>query len=255
MPKELSTFRWMVSTDWSECISPNGPFDPISFTYPSLTPELSRIFKQYTGNVITLGQASLEIKDLLPEPFTSDQMDAYLEAAFATYTGVPKLIEWCLNHDILFVINTTNSQGYFQRVFAKGLLPEIPLVAANPIIQFPSAADGNRYDHEINEIDDKARATEAIARSLNIPPKNIIVMGDSGGDAAHFQWGSAHGAFIIGSMTKVSLSEYCASHGITINHRFGLAYAPGQERDKAREMEVRFTDLIDVIQTAFELKA
>lgn len=252
MAKELSSFRALVSTDWSECLSPNGPFDPISFTYPALAPELVRIFRQYTGNVITLGQASGEIKALLPEPFSSEQMDAYLDASFKTYTGVADLIEWCLSHDILFVINTTNSQGYFQRVFQKGLLPELPLVVANPIIRFPSAEDGLRYEHEIHEIEDKARATEAIARSLQIPPASIIVMGDSGGDGPHFRWGSGYGAFLIGSMTKVSLSEYCASRGITIDHRFGLSYAPGQERDPAKEMEVHFTDLIDVIQTAIE---
>jgi len=252
MAKELSSFRGLVSSDWSECLSPNGPFDPLSFTYPALAPEFARIFRQYTGNEITLGQASLKIKALLPEPFSRDQMDAYLDSSFGTYADVAELIEWCLSHNILFVINTTNSQGYFQRVFQKGLLPEIPLVAANPIIRFPSAEDGHRYDHEINEIEDKARATEAIARSLHIPPTSIVVMGDSGGDGPHFRWGSAYGAFLIGSMTKASLSHYCASQGITIDHRFGLTYAPGQERDKAGEKEVHFTDLIDVIQTAIE---
>jgi len=250
MTRKTGKFRRLVSSDWSECLAPSGPFDPIAFNYPNLAPELSRIFRQYTGNSITLRQASLEIKDLLPGPFTPDQMDAYLDASFKTYTGVPDLIQWCLSHDILFVINTTNTQGYFQRVFQKGLFPEVPFVAANPLIQFLPMADEQRYVHEITEIDDKPRCTEAIAEALDIPWKNIVVMGDSGGDGPHFQWGSEHGAFLIGSMTKASLSRYCDSRGITIDHHFGLVYSAGQDRDLIREMEVNFADLINVIQEA-----
>ena len=34
MSENLPQFQAMVSTDWSECLSPNGPFDPITFNYP-----------------------------------------------------------------------------------------------------------------------------------------------------------------------------------------------------------------------------
>jgi len=243
-------FRGLVSSDWSECLAPSGPFDPIAFNYPDLAPDLSRIFRQYTGNSITLRQASLEIKELLPRPFTPEQMDAYLDASFKTYAGVPDLVRWCLSHDIPFVINTTNTQGFFQRVFQKGLFPEVPFVAANPLIQFQPLEDEQRYRHEITEIDDKPRCTEAIAKALDIPWQNIVVIGDSGGDGPHFRWGAEHGAFLIGSMTKASLSNYCDSGGITVNHHFGLVYSAGQERDPAQEMEVNFANLINVIQEA-----
>lgn len=252
MAENPFNFRGLVSSDWSECLSPNGPFDPISFNYPELAPELARIFRQYTGNTITLREAAVEIKDLLTGPFSQEQMDAYLEASFKTYAGVPELIRWCLSHNILFVINTTNTQGYFQRVFRKGLLPEVPIIAANPLIRFPPMENDRRYAHEIREIDDKPRSTEAIAREMNILPKSVVVIGDSGGDGPHFQWGSANGAFLIGSMTKASLSRFCEARGITINHHFGLSYLQGQDRDIAGEMGVDFTDLIDVIQEALE---
>jgi hypothetical protein len=96
MNKRKTHYRAMVSSDWSECLSPNGPFDPISFTYPELEPDLARIFRDYTGNVITLKHAVELILKLLPRPLTMDQMDAYLDANFRTYTNVPVFIEWCL---------------------------------------------------------------------------------------------------------------------------------------------------------------
>ncbi|MGA8831743.1 MAG: hypothetical protein ACLQT6_17200 [Desulfomonilaceae bacterium] len=43
-------YKAIVSSDWNECLAPSGPFDPISFTYPDLEPELSDLFAQYTGN-------------------------------------------------------------------------------------------------------------------------------------------------------------------------------------------------------------
>jgi hypothetical protein len=36
-------YKAVVSSDWSECLSPNGPFDPISFNYPELSGQLSNI--------------------------------------------------------------------------------------------------------------------------------------------------------------------------------------------------------------------
>ena len=50
-------FNAMISTDWNECLAPSGPFDPISFAYPYLSQELESVFRLYTGNKMTLGQA------------------------------------------------------------------------------------------------------------------------------------------------------------------------------------------------------
>ena len=145
-------FQAIVSSDWSECLSPNGPFDPIIFNYPELGPDLVRIFREYTSNKISLTHATTLIGRLLPSSLTQDQMDAYLGASFKTYTGVPNLIEWCARRGILFVINTTGTQGYFQRAIANSLLPPIPMISANPMIRFPQANDGQRYSHEVREI-------------------------------------------------------------------------------------------------------
>ena len=59
----------IVSSDWSECLSPSGPFDFISFVFPELETELKSIFKQYTGNVISLGAAMQKIQKLLGNLF------------------------------------------------------------------------------------------------------------------------------------------------------------------------------------------
>ncbi len=75
-------FRALFSSDWSECLSPNGPFDPIAFNYPEHQAQLERIFKQYTGNAITLNAAVESINKLLPCGPTQEQMDAYLDASF-----------------------------------------------------------------------------------------------------------------------------------------------------------------------------
>lgn len=241
------TYRAMVSSDWSECLSPNGPFDPLAFTYPELEPELASIFRSYTGNIITLKEAVARIMKLLPAPFTEEQMDRYLDASFATYVGVPDLIEWCLNRDILFMLNTTGTQGYFQRVLSRGMLPRIPMVAANPMIRFPGARDDECFSHEVLETSDKGKNTESVMRAHGLTPDKVVVMGDSGGDGPHFAWAAAAGAFLIGSMTKDSLSSYCSRSGATIHLRFGVSYGPGHKRDLDREMQVNFMDLAQVI--------
>jgi len=82
------TYRALFSSDWNECLAPCGPFDVMAFHYPDLNDPLNVIFKQYTGNKISLGEAAEQIKQLLPSPITRDQMDAYLKAAFQRYTGV-----------------------------------------------------------------------------------------------------------------------------------------------------------------------
>ena len=100
-----SPYRAIVSSDWSECLSPCGPFDCLAFTYPELEEEFTAVFRQYTGNHISLGQASTRIKELLPAPLSTNQMDDYLDASFAVYEGVPDLIRWCLDNRS-FLANT-----------------------------------------------------------------------------------------------------------------------------------------------------
>jgi len=107
------SYRGLVSSDWNECLAPCGPFDVMAFHYPDLNDQLNVIFKQYTGNQISLGQAAGQIKDLLPSPIRLEQMDAYLKSEFKSYTGVRSLMDWCREHDVLFMINTTGSIGYF----------------------------------------------------------------------------------------------------------------------------------------------
>ena len=53
-----SKYKAIVSSDWSECLSPNGPFDPITFNFPALEDELNQIFKEYTGNLVSLAYAT-----------------------------------------------------------------------------------------------------------------------------------------------------------------------------------------------------
>jgi hypothetical protein len=229
-------------------LSPNGPFDALAFNFPALTDELNRIFKQYTGNLVSLTQATDTIKKMLPEPLTPERMDAYLDASFQTYNGVADLIEWCLRHDILFMINTTGTQGYFQRVFAKKLLPAVPVVAANPLVSYPDANRDTHYANEVLEMEDKAKSTEAIVRAHNLPANKVVIMGDSGGDGPHFQWGAENGAFLIGSMPKHSLVDFCQSRGIRVNRLFGLAYGPNEPRKPDIEMTFDFRELIDVMR-------
>ena len=93
-------YNAIVSSDWNECLAPCGPFDCISFNYPQFTSELETIFRQYTGNHISLGDAARQIQTLLPAAITIEQMDAYLDHSFLTYRGVPELIEWCLSQGI-----------------------------------------------------------------------------------------------------------------------------------------------------------
>jgi 2-hydroxy-3-keto-5-methylthiopentenyl-1-phosphate phosphatase len=235
-------YRAFCSSDWSECLSPNGPFDFIAFVYPGLKSELSKIFRNYTANEITLSEATSRIGAILPGPITPDQMDAYLEERFETYQGVDELIEWCEKHDILFMINTTGMQGYFQRAAARGLLPKVPIISANPMIRYPAMETDPAF-YDLMEIQDKPRNTEAVMRSLGMDSRRVILMGDSGGDGPHFEWGAKVGAFLIGSMTKWSLNRYCSKRGISIDVRFGPSYTEGEKRNEEMERRVNFMDL------------
>ena len=241
-------YKAIISSDWSECLAPCSPFDFISFNYPQLTTRLEAIFKQYTGNHISLGEAARQIRKMLPDPITENQMDAYLDHSFSTYPGVPELIEWCLSKDILFMINTTGMAGYFQRICAKGLLPGIPLLSAHPMVRYPRQNSDPYHIYSLLEIKDKAKNTEAAIKAHQIPPNKIIIMGDSGGDGPHFEWGARVNAFLIGSMTKPSLENYCLTRKIKINFKFGISRAQSQNKDLKKEMQVNFKDLSSCIQ-------
>ena len=236
-------YKAIVSSDWSECLAPCSPFDCISFSHPQLTADLEKIFKQYTSNVISLGQAAHKIQTLLPATVTIEQMDAYLDNSFSTYKGVPELIEWCLSKDILFMINTTGMTGYFQRIFAKSLLPRIPALSAHSMVRYPQQSSDPDVIFDLFEIKDKGKNTEAAVRHFNIPINKIILMGDSGGDGPHFEWGTKADAFLIGSMTKASLEKYCLKKNVNINMRFGISDTAGEKRDLKKEMQMDFMDL------------
>ena len=242
-PEKTKKYKVIVSSDWSECLSPSGPFDFIAFTYPELESDLKSVFKQYTGNIISLGAAAQKIQNLLPAPISEEQMDAYLAKSFVTYKGVSDLIEWCLSKNILFMINTTAMIGYFQRVFARGLLPRVPVLSANPLVRYAKGESDPDDVYELSEIQDKGKNTGSAARRFNIPFEKIIVMGDSGGDGPHFEWGAEIGAYKIGSMAKPSLKQYCQTRGIRIDLHFGLSYRQGEERDLQKEMQTDFKNL------------
>lgn len=243
----------IVSSDWSECLSPNGPFDPISFNFPDLQPELLSIFRQYTGNIISLDDALQQIRSMLPEPITEERMDAYLDASFATYHRVPEFIQWCLSNDLYFIINTTGTLGYFQRAMAKGLIPSVSLVAGNPLIQFSGVEADPRFGPHVNDTSDKPKHTAQAAARLGIPFSRVVVIGDSGGDGPHFTWGHDVGACLIGSMPKQSLEKYCEDRGVLITHRFGVIDRPGVHRDLESEMVWDYMQLTDVIREQLKL--
>ena len=245
-------YKAIVSTDWNECLAPCRPFDFIAFNLPQIKPQLNVIFRRYTGNQITLGQAVGQIRKLLPDPIVPEQMDAYLEETFATYTGVADLIEWCLNHNILFMVNTTGMIGYFQRVFARGLLPRVPVVSAHPMVRFAACSSDPRYIIDLFETGDKAKSSKAVIRAMDIPADKIILIGDSGGDGPHFEWGSKIGAFLIGSMTKATLDDYCRMKNIKINMRFGLDYNNEDKKDVKKEMQINFMDLAATIEEVMD---
>ena len=243
MGHKVSRYRAILSSDWNECLAPCGPFDCMSFHYPELEADLTAIFQAYTGNRIPLGAAVERIRNLLPGPITAAQMDDYLDQAFTTYTGVPELIEWCRRNGVLFMINTTGVVGYFQRAFAKGLLPPIPVLSAHPMVSFDSRNSDPGRILELSEIGDKGKNTATIVRASGISSANVFIMGDSGGDGPHFKWGAENGAFLIGSMTKPSLEAYCIDRQIHIDIHIGPSHSGSQKRNPHREMQTDFMDL------------
>jgi hypothetical protein len=244
----MKKYKGLISSDWSECLAPCGPFDYISFIFPELTSELASIFKAYTGNEILLSKAMQRIHDLLPVAATAEQMDTYLEACFATYKGVPELIEWCHSRDILFMINTTSVIGYFQRILAKKMLPPISVLSAHPSLIYPQTENDPACKFNLLEISDKPRHTAEAGRLFNISTDHTIVIGDSGGDGPHFQWAAEHHIFRIGSMTKPSLQQFCDAINIEIDLKFGTDYRYGEEKKIEDEIHVDFRDLIPIVE-------
>jgi hypothetical protein len=246
-PHTMSNYRGLISSDWSECLSPSGPFDFMSFVYPEIASSLKAIFRQYTGNEIPLSDAIQRCGSLLPAPIRADQMDAYLDDQFAHYTGVPELIEACLSKNILFMINTTGSMGYFQRVFHKKLLPGISVLSAHPGLVFATGPNDPNFLYDLREISHKPVNTAKAAKHFQIAPHNILVMGDSGGDGPHFKWAADQNAVRVASMAKPSLKKYCAQQQIEIQEYFGISYQDGEPRRQTDEMQVDFRELVAVI--------
>jgi hypothetical protein len=146
------------------------------------------------------------------------------------------------------MINTTGMQGFFQRALIKKVLPDVPIIAANPLINYSRTPGDSRYQFEVSEIDDKPKNTIAAMRNFDIPSGKAVVIGDSGGDGPHFEWGASSGALLIGSMTKVSLSRYCERKQVQIDQMFGKTYLPDQERNLEEEYNCNFMDLAPVIE-------
>lgn len=245
-------FKAIISSDWNQCLAPCGPFDPIIYNYPDVALDLTTIFKEYTGNKISLGTACKRIKKILPGPISIPQMDAYLDDSFVTYKGVPELINWCTKNKILFMINTTGFMGYFQRIFEKRMLPKVPVISANSMIRYPCVDTNPHRRYNLDEIQDKGKNTASAMKSFGIAEKRIVIIGDSGGDGPHFEWGKKHKAYMIGSMTKQSLLKYCNKKKIEINLLFGLTYTDGEERSEEHEMLFDFMELTSILEKALE---
>jgi hypothetical protein len=139
--------------------------------------------------------------------------------------------------------------GYFQRIFAKELLPKVPVISANSMIRYPALETDPPHMYELYEIQDKGKNTEAALKSFGISEKKIVIIGDSGGDGPHFEWGAKHGAYMIGSMAKHSLRNYCIKKNMEINLLFGPAYRIGEERNGETEMLVDFMELSSVFES------
>ncbi|MGD9247864.1 MAG: hypothetical protein PVI60_07895, partial [Desulfobacteraceae bacterium] len=182
------------------------------------------------------------------------QMDDYLSAHFEIYKGVDGLIRWCHEHRIVFMINTTGFMAYFQRIFSAGLLPPITALSAQSMHRFNQSARSPQEMIELTEIEDKAANSAAVAKRFNISPEKIVLIGDSGGDGPHFQWGAKIGATLVGSMAKPSLRHYCRENGVRIHHHFGHTYAKGEKVSIDKERNFDFQNLSTVIGSAVGVK-
>ncbi|OQY04998.1 MAG: hypothetical protein B6I22_08250 [Desulfobacteraceae bacterium 4572_123] len=249
---KTDNFRAIISSDWNQCLAPCGPFDPMVYTYPDLTSDLTTIFKEYTNNGISLGTAKQKIKNRLPGPISIRQMDAYLDNAFITYKGVPELIDWCAKNKILFMINTTGFMGYFQRIFVKKLLPKVPVLSANSMIRYPAIETDPPQMYDLKEIQDKGKNTARALKIFGISKTKVVIIGDSGGDGPHFEWGKKQKAYRIGSMAKPSLINYCNRKKIKINFLFGPTFKNGEKKSEEDEMIVDFMELSSAFEKILE---
>jgi hypothetical protein len=115
------------------------------------------------------------------------------------------------------------------------------------MLRYPSLKSDPPAIYELLEIQDKGKNSAAAARSQGIAADKIIIIGDSGGDGPHFEWGTQTGAFLIGSMIKPSLDSYCRKNRIAINLRVGLDFNNGTKKDPQNELQVNFMDLARMI--------
>jgi hypothetical protein len=116
------------------------------------------------------------------------------------------------------------------------------------MVRYPKNRSDPPHIYDLFETEDKANNTAAVIRSFGISSDRVILMGDSGGDGPHFEWGSKTGAFLIGSMIKLSLDEYCSKKNIKIDLRFGIDRTKDDKRNVREEMQVNFMDLATTIE-------
>jgi hypothetical protein len=115
------------------------------------------------------------------------------------------------------------------------------------MIRYPVNSDDFPLFFELHETRDKGRNTAEVIRSHSIPAGKIILLGDSGGDGPHFEWGATAGAHLIASMIKPSLDNYCREKDIAINLRFGLDYTRHERTSLPQELRTNFMDLAEII--------
>ena len=117
-----------------------------------------------------------------------------------------------------------------------------------PEPHYPKAASDPEQTYPLFETTGKAKHTQDVAHRMGVPLNRIIIMGDSGGDGPHFKWGAESGAFLIASMAKLSLQQYCQKEGIQPDCFFGRTYSEGEIIDHASEMDYDFMDLSALIE-------
>ncbi len=239
-------FRALISSDWNQCLSPCGPFDPLVYHYPELEPAIKKVFLDYTGNKISLSTALDKIRAFVSEPLSCSRMDAYLDTEFSLYPGVLELVKWCRKNEVAFMINTTGFMGYFQRLFDRGLFPVPDALAANKMIFYSNAECIPEITFELTETSDKGIFTAEVVRRLGLELNKVMVIGDSGGDGPHFQWAKHNGAVLVAAMAKQSLLAFCKSREIEIDFFIG----PGGKNQGYRTTsgDADFLDLLPLLK-------
>lgn len=239
-------FRALISSDWNQCLSPCGPFDPLVFHFPERSAEIEKVFRDYTGNRISLSAALEIIAEFSGGKLTPGQMDAYLDARFDLYPGVIELLKWCRRNQVAFMINTTGFRGYFQRLFARKMFPLPLALAANGMIAYRQTGPEPDMVFNLNETTDKGIFTARVARSLGLDYDKVVVIGDSGGDGPHFQWGAENGALLVAAFAKSSLIEFCRARNIKIGHFIGGL--PGNRLSEAEGDGGNFMELVALLE-------